>query len=135
MISPDWYPTDKQLRQFAIACLLGSALVGYSLYRWSHDPTASYVLVGIGAICCGVGLLRPGALRPVYYLVMAVATPVGWVLSNLLLRIFYYGVLTPLGLVFRLIGRDALWLKKPPMSSYWQVHVQETDPRTYYRQA
>ena len=39
--------------------------------------------------------------------------------SNVFLRIIFYVILTPLGLVFKMMGRDPLVLKKQQAATYW----------------
>jgi hypothetical protein len=64
-----------------------------------------------------------------------VAFPLGWLVSQLVLAILFYGVFTPLALVFRLIGRDALALKKPSgEATFWRPKPTPSDPRRYFRQ-
>lgn len=46
--------------------------------------------------------------------------PLGWLVSHLLLALVFYLVITPLGLVRRLLHRDPLALRfEPGLSSYW----------------
>ena len=66
---------------------------------------------------------------------MGLALPIGWLVSNVLLRVIFYAVLTPIGVFFRLTGRDALQLKKPNTDSYWTPHTQRRDQASYFRQA
>ncbi len=63
------------------------------------------------------------------------AFPIGWVISHVILALVFYGLFTPLALVFRLIGRDALVLRRSPSArGYWQPRPQVTDPRRYLKQ-
>lgn len=135
MIAPNWSPDPKQLRRFAVACLPGFALIGYGAHRWTDSTGLLATAVAIGGACFVVGLLRPERLRPIYLGMTAIALPLGWLASHVVLRAVFYGLLTPLGLVFRLMGRDPLRLAKPDVTSYWQEHRQQTDPVTYYRQS
>ena len=44
---------------------------------------------------------------------------------------------TPIGLIFRLIGRDPLHLhrdRQPGLETYWSAKVIPTDPRRYFKQ-
>lgn len=66
---------------------------------------------------------------------MVLTRPTGWLVTNVLLRIMFYGVMTPLGLIFQMWGRDPLQLKKPDVESYSRVRKQRTDAETYYRQS
>ena len=55
-------------------------------------------------------------------------------LSFVLLGLLFYGVLTPIGLFFRLIGRDALQRRiEPERETYWQPHEQ-AKVRRYFKQ-
>lgn len=52
----------------------------------------------------------------------------------LLSGIFYFGVLTPLGLVLRLAGRDPLRLRRDPAApSYWIARAPASDRRASMR--
>ncbi len=135
MIAPNWYPDHKQLRQFAVACLPGFALIGYGLHRWTGSTSLLATAVAIGAACCVAGLRWPETIRPVYIVMTTLTLPLGWLASQVFLHVVFYGLLTPLGLVFRVMRRDPLRLTKPDATSYWQEHQQQADPVTYYRQS
>ena len=63
------------------------------------------------ALACAFGLLgiaAPRFLDPVYRAWMAVGEGLGWVNRWILLGIVFYGVLTPMGIVMRLAGRDPM---------------------------
>lgn len=133
MINPTWYPSRKQLRQFAAICLPGFGLFGWML--WPARPTAAEVCWGIGAAAFLIGLPFPDVLRPLYAFLMAITLPIGWLVSAVLLRVIFYLVFTPIGLVFRMMGRDALRLKRSSGNTYWLDHRQRTDLANYYRQS
>ena len=136
MIKPAWYPNDRQLRQFSVAALLGFPLIALFCRRvFEISPNSAYWIAAIGPIVCVLGLAIPGAIYPLYTLLMAVTMPIGWLISNVLLRIIFYVILTPLGLVFKMKGRDPLLLKKPQAATYWVKHDQRADALSYYRQA
>ncbi|MBI4168837.1 MAG: hypothetical protein HY510_02735 [Acidobacteria bacterium] len=135
MLTPVWYPDSRQLRQFAFAALFGFGLIGLLSWRWSGSARGAFVLWGIGAAAFLLGLPFPAALRPLYVVLMAAAHPVGWVVSSLLLRLIFYGVFTPLGWAFRMVGRDPLLLKRPRTGSYWRDFRRPKDVTSYYRQA
>ncbi|MGE3803222.1 MAG: SxtJ family membrane protein [Gemmataceae bacterium] len=122
------------LRQFAALCLLiFGALAGWQAWR-GNTPLAVALLVlalGLGP----TGLLWPSAVKPVFVGWMLLARPVGWLVSHLLLAILYHALFTPLGLFFRLIGRDRLQRQlRPELPSYWEPRPTMDDPRRYLRQ-
>jgi len=135
MIEPNWYPTKKQLRQFAVISLAGFGLVG-AVLKWRFGlETAPIVLWAAGILTFVAGMASPAAVLPVYTLLMAVSMPIGWAVSNLFLRIIFYVIMTPFGLVLRATGRDPLRLRKPLTDSYWRDHKRRDKLSSYYRQA
>ena len=82
-----------------------------------------------------LGLLWPGLLRPIYVGWMILAFPIGWTVSQVTLALIFYGLFTPIGLLFRLIGRDALHrAHRPGLETYWSPKPSVTDPRRYFKQ-
>jgi hypothetical protein len=134
VITVDFNPTPRQLRQFAWACPVGFALVGLMLRRLGAAGWWPYAGLGLGLALLALGLARPLMLRPVYALAIALAAPIGWVLSNVLVAVFYYLVLTPLGLFFRLLGRDPLALRARGRPTHWAEPRANDGPQSYYRQ-
>ena len=75
------------------------------------------------------------AVAPVFVGWMVLVYPVGWLASHLLLACVYYGLFTPLGLFFRVIGRDVLGRRfRRDQDSYWAVKPGAEDVRSYFRQ-
>jgi len=60
--------------------------------------------------------------------------PARWLVSCLILACFYFAILTPLALLFRLLRRDVLSLYwDPARPSYWQRRPVPPDWRSYFR--
>lgn len=60
---------------------------------------------------------------------------VGDAISFILMAVVFYGVLTPIAIVFRLLGRDVLERKfDPQASSYWTPHRKPTSAKRYFQQ-
>ena len=82
-----------------------------------------------------VAWVLPVAIKWIYIGAMVLSFPIGWVMSNVLLALIFYGLVTPIALVMRWRGRDVLGLKFPTDApTYWVPHVPVTDPARYYRQ-
>ena len=59
-------------------------------------------------------------MRPIYVGWMVLAFPIGWTVSQAMLALMFYGLFTPIGLLFRLIGRDPLQLsRRSGLETYW----------------
>jgi hypothetical protein len=128
-------PPARTLRQFAGLWLLFFA--GLAAARGWRDGVTPLAL-GLAALALTVGplgLWRPALVRPVYVAATVLTFPLGWATSRLLLAALYYGVFTPLGLLLRLLGRDALRLRAcPQQASYWAEKPAPQDVSRYFRQ-
>jgi hypothetical protein len=134
---PDPAPavTGRTLRQFAALCVgvLGCVFLA-SWYRHGEPTTAAWIALILGSVIGVPGLIRPGFIRPFYLGAMGATRPVGYVMSTVVLAAIYYGVLTPIAVLFRLGGRDVLGLRKREADSYWIDLPRRGEPREYLRQ-
>ena len=65
----------------------------------------------------------------------AVALPIGFVVSHVVMAALFFGLFMPIGLLFRLLGRDSLHRKSDPdASTYWIRRKAVADVRRYFRQ-
>jgi hypothetical protein len=129
----DWSPSHRVLRQFSGLCLLFMlSLAGWHRYQGQDVRAGIFFTL---AIAIGpLGLVRPGAVRPLFVAWMVLAFPIGWVVSRLAIALMYYVVLMPFGLLFKLIGRDALCRRyEPQLASYWVQRPETIDVRRYFR--
>jgi hypothetical protein len=128
-------PPARTLRQFAALWLLFfGTLAGASFQRDGATPRA-WALAGLALAVGMAGLCRPALVRPVFVGSLVLTFPIGWVVSKVVLAGLYYGVFTPLGLAFRLAGRDVLGLRfEPAWASYWEDRPAVGDARRYFRQ-
>lgn len=145
LIAVNWRPDRGQLRWFGLIALIGFGALGAVSYfarrlLWIRleDETASVaglVLWGLAAACGLLAIAAPAVLRPLYVTLTAITLPIGFVLSHLMMALLFYGVFTPVGLVFRLIGRDPLHRRfDPGAASYWVERKPVKDVKLYYRQ-
>ena len=82
-----------------------------------------------------LGLTRPEWVRFIYVGWMILAFPIGWTVSQVMLAVMFFGLFTPFGLVFRLIGRDPLQrTRRSNRESYWEPKPTPTDLKRYFKQ-
>jgi hypothetical protein len=128
-----WSPPARTLRQFAglwIGCFGG--LAGW--HALQGHPTWAPSLAALAVTVGPLGLMRPRLVRPIFVAWMVVTFPIGWAVSRLALAFLFYGVFTPLGLWFRLSGRDLLGLRhRPERTTYWTLKPAVHDVHRYYR--
>jgi hypothetical protein len=145
MIKLNLKPAPHVLRQFAwIAAVLLPLLAGFltrgearwyavGAWQWSHPA-----VLAVGGLAAAQLLLFLCGVRQLTALLYAalslLAFPIGLVLSHLLMAVIYYLVITPIGLVFRLIGRDVLGRRLDKGgSSYWHERGAPRDSASYFK--
>jgi hypothetical protein len=133
LVEMNWNPNNRQLRQFGLVALVALPLLGW---LWSGSPTAIWITAAVGAALAAAGLLYPRVVKPVFLGLTLVAVPIGMVISEVALAVVFYGLFVPLGLIFRLIGRDVLQLKLERQTiTYWQRKKRPSDASSYLRQS
>ena len=74
-------------------------------------------------------------MRWLFNLITLITFPIGWLVSQALLAIVYFGLFTPVAVVFRLVGRDVLGRKRQSeKTTYWQPYPPVTDLLRYFQQ-
>jgi hypothetical protein len=124
----------RELRKFGL--LVGGvfALLGVILLL-RHRPAAPYFLFA-GALLILPGLIAPRRLKPIYIVWMSLAIVLGFVVSGVVLILFFLLVITPIGWVARCLGNDFLNLKLDRRAaSYWMPREHKPkSPAEYERQ-
>lgn len=130
LIDIDWHPSPRKVRQFA-ACaavflvVIASYAGGMSNWLWGG-------IIG-GAVILG-SWLKPAVIRPVYVAMMLVTLPIGMVLGEVALLSIFLLVFLPIGLMFRLLKRDALKRTIDRSAvSYWETCDGQPAKRSYLR--
>ena len=128
-------PDRKTLAEFSEFSLFFLGMVFAPLSYVRGRPTAA-ALFWVAAVAIRlVGAARPEALRGLFVGLMLATAPIGWVVSHLALGLLYYGVITPIGLVFRLLGRDLLNRRfDPAATTYWEPYNPDRGLGRYLRQ-
>ena len=79
-----------------------------ALVWWRGSQNTGLVLLVTGTLLIAFGLVAPMALRVPNRVWWRVAQAIGWVNTRILLTVFFAVVLTPVGVVMRLFGRNPL---------------------------
>jgi Saxitoxin biosynthesis operon protein SxtJ len=128
-------PKPRVLRQFAgLWMVFFSVLAAGRAWR-GHADLAAAGLAALAVIVGVLGLVRPEAVRFIYTGWMAAAFPIGWTVSQVMLVVLFFVVFTPVALVFRMMGRDPLRLRRPAASSYWTLKPRAMRADEYFRQS
>jgi len=136
LIEVNWKPEKKDLRSFGWIGLVACCILAGLLYllkglaiKWVCVIIAAGLVIFISSLVC----LR--ITRLIYVGLTAITLPIGLTVSFLVLTLFFYLIITPVGLVFRLIGRDSMKRKFDSAArSYWVAHRPSKSLERYFHQ-
>ena len=116
-------------RSFGLS--VGPASIAFgALLAWRGYPRAGAVAGGIGAVLIVAALVAPAALRVPNRIWWRFATILGWINSRILLTVFFLVVLTPVGWVMRLLGRNPLRTARSD-TNWTDYNERRREPRHY----
>ncbi|MCP5041181.1 MAG: hypothetical protein GY944_09135 [bacterium] len=144
MIEMDWSPDAKTLRNFGLIAVVGFGFVAtIAHFEWlifavglgAAKPYVVNTFIGLAAYSGACGLVFPKANQPVYIGLAVISYPIGFVLSYLIMGALFFLIITPTGLVMKLIGRDPLERKfDPDAETYWRDCRPARPNEHYFRQ-
>jgi Saxitoxin biosynthesis operon protein SxtJ len=124
----------RDLRKFGLT--VGGVFVLLGVLFLLRHRSSYPSLLGAGALLTAFGVIWPRALKYVYIAWMALAFTLGFVMSNVILTLFFSLFVTPIGILARLSRKDFLaqkWDKNA--ASYWIPCRRETKTaQSYERQ-
>ena len=130
-IEINWRPHDRQLRQFGLTALVALPTLGWF---WGFGQRGITGLLIAGTAAAILAWIRPRLLRPAFVGLSLVTFPIGAVVSELTLIVMFYGVFLPVGMLFRILGRDPLEREFQRQSaSYWSPKRQPRGVTQYFR--
>ncbi len=122
----------KQERQFGFLFAAVFTIVAF-WPLWPLSVPNFYWLAGAGA-WLAAALALPKALAPLYKGWMAFGHALGWINARIILGLVFFAVVTPIGLIMRLIGKDVLHVKNKPGASYWIKRDRDLTPQSLRNQ-
>lgn len=145
VVEIDWNPTPKMLRVFGrigvVVFLLLAAIVLFAgkFMFWSVAPGAvrpvTVSLAGLSVFCGLFAAAAPRVLWPLYIFMTVVFYPVGFVLGYVMMGVVYFLVITPIAVIFKIIGRDAMTREfDPSAETYWIKRRPPASVKRYLRQ-
>ena len=98
---------NKQLRQFGL--LVGGvfAVIGLWPFVFRSESPRLWAMI-LGGLLIVLGGIVPQSLKQVHQGWMKVGHVLGWINTRIILGIIYYLLITPMGLVMRLMGKDSM---------------------------
>lgn len=131
----------KTGKAFLIAgCIFGtifflshSHISGWSGWNWQQgfESNVWKWFLGSGVGLFGLGHLAYPVMKPIHLVWMRLSQVLGWISTHVILTIFFYLIVTPTGLLMRLLGKDLLDQKiDKAAKSYWvKRDLSKYDPK------
>ena len=144
MIQIDLRPDRRTLRQFGWIALVGFGLLAtlawnewlmfaFGLGAWKQTVVVG--LVGLAGLAAFFSLVYPPANLPIYLGLTILVYPIGFVLSYVIMGTIFYLLLAPVGIFFRLTGRDPLMRRfESQTPSYWVDAREARSSDSYFHQ-
>ena len=121
----------RELRKFGL--MVGGVFFAIGVLFWLRHKPSYPVFLGLGSTLILFGAIWPRALKYIYILWMALAFTLGFIMSNVILTVFFFLLVTPIGLLARLFGKDFLAQKlDKKAATYWIPRGKETKTAESY---
>jgi hypothetical protein len=124
-------PTTKDLRQFGL--LVGGvfAVIGLWPVVFRSESPRWWAMI-LGSLLMVLGASAPQSLKQVHSGWMKVGHMLGSINTRIILGIIYYLLITPMGLVMRLMGKDPMHRTLAPGTDTYRI-VRAPRPRQHMR--
>ena len=124
----------RELRKFGLT--VGSVLVAIGILFFLRQKPSYPFLLWPGVALIIFGAIAPRALKYLYIAWMSLALTLGFIMSYVILTLFFFLIVTPIALLARLFRRDFLAQRLDKQAStYWiRCETEAKAPASYERQ-
>ncbi len=136
-----WKPDTKEIKSFGRVLVIGGISLTALFWGLKFGLEKSFLpdflhFLFEGIILAGVlSYIIPILGRPLYYVWYFIACCIGFVISNLVMGIFYYVILSLFGCALRMRKTDPLRISKPNIKTNWLDAKKDLPLKSYYRQS
>ena len=121
----------KELRQFGLLAGGVFSVIGLWPMFLRGEPLRLWAVI-LGSLLILLGSLVPTWLAPIHRGWMWVGHVLGWINTRIILGVIFYGLITPIGIVFRMLGKDTMRQSFSDTSSTYRVNRQPR-PRSHMK--
>jgi hypothetical protein len=144
MIEINFAPDEKTLRQFGWIALAGFGFIAaiawfevliFSFGLGSAKPWVVGMSGSLALLAPLFSLVWPKGNLPIFVGLSVVTFPIGLVLSRVAMGFLFFVLIMPIGLFFRLTGRDSMQRGYDPSAeSYWSDPSAKRPRADYFKQ-
>lgn len=119
----------KQLRKFGFILIAGISFLGAGLPFLRHHAAPLWPLAISGVLLVPT-LLQPRWLNAIYHPWMKLGHVLGWINTRIILGLLYFVLITPMGILMRLLGKDPMDRGfDKSLASYRKTIATTSDPK------
>jgi len=121
----------REWRKFGIGLSIILAILG--TIQWIRGISLFPIFYSIAGIVLASGLLFPIILKPLFILFSYIGFALGWVMTRVILSALFFLVLTPIGLLSRLVKKRYLQTDiGTNETTYWKAHREQTASKEHF---
>ena len=130
IISNTVLPSNKKFGYFFTFIFLIT-----SIYFYFRENNMAFCVLGTCSIVFFlVTLFKAEILKPLNKLWMSFGLVLGMIVSPIVMGVIFFMIFTPIGILFRLFGRDELLLQFKTKPSYWTKRNNDLQSNSFRRQ-
>ncbi|MEK7630452.1 MAG: SxtJ family membrane protein [Patescibacteria group bacterium] len=123
--------TTKDLRSFGL--VVGGVLTALAGFSWYRGGSVVVLLGAPGLGLMLLGFVQPRLLLPLQKLWMSLAVILGWVMTRVIIGLLFFIIVTPAGLLMRLVGKKLLEGSFDQQAkSYWERRASNARKKENY---
>ena len=107
----------KSNKSFGILFFIVFLVIGF--WPYVNGEEVRIWSISLALLFLILGLLNSKVLTPLYFVWIKLGLFLGNFISPIVMAIIFYLIISPFGIVLRLIGKDSLMKKYSKQSSYW----------------
>jgi Saxitoxin biosynthesis operon protein SxtJ len=121
----------KELRNFGL--IVGGVFTVIGLWPLVVRGDSPRIwAASIGGALIGLGVVYPASLKQVHRVWMKIGHVLGFINTRIILGIIFYGLITPMGVVRRMFGKDSMHRALVPDANTYRV-VRPPRPRFHMK--
>lgn len=116
-------PTNKKFGFFFSGVFLIASIY---FFFYLKINSFGYLFAILTVLFFLTSLLKAELLLPLNKLWMKIGILLGIIVSPIVLGVIFFGLITPYGLIMRIMGRDEMKLKRSKKETYWILRPKNT---------
>lgn len=124
--------SNAQLRNFGFI-LAGGLFFLFGVIPLLREKSLNYLPLIIALGILTISLVKASLLNVIYHPWMKIGHVLGWINTRIILGIIYFVIITPIGLVMKIFGKDAMARKFDANAKTYRLQSQQPQPQDMER--